>query len=90
MAIMSARLPLPTPLSHALVAFTVEFDNEAERQMSHRTTRHGASAGSSHGPWLVSMVMWSNCMRFVTEKEVTVRELEVLARATTNLPGMQR
>ena len=26
---MGARLPLPTLLSHALVAFTVEFDNEA-------------------------------------------------------------
>lgn len=58
--------------------------------MSHRTTRHGASAGSPHGPWLVSMVMWSNCMRFVTEKGIPVRELEVLARTTTNLPGMQR
>ena len=87
---MGARLSLPTLLSHALVAVTVEFDNEAERQISHRTTTHGASTGSPHGPWLVSMVMWSNCMRFVTQKGVPVRELEVLARTTTNLLGMQR
>jgi hypothetical protein len=53
---MDGRLPLPTLLSHALVAFTIEFDNESERQMGHRATRHG-SADSLHAPWLVSLVM---------------------------------
>jgi hypothetical protein len=33
---MAAGLPLPTLLSQALVAFTIEFDNEFERQMPHR------------------------------------------------------
>jgi DNA-binding MarR family transcriptional regulator len=90
MAVMGAGLPLPTLLSHTLVAFTIEFDNEAERQMRHRTTRHGASAGSWPAPWLVSMVMWSNCMRFVGKEGVPVCELERLARTKTNLPGMER
>ena len=90
MAAMGVRLPLPTLLSYTLVAFTIEFDNEAERQMRHRTTRHGASAGSGPAPWLVSMVMWSNCMRFVGKEGVPVCELERLARTKTNLPGMER
>jgi hypothetical protein len=55
---MNGRLPLPTLLSHALVAFTIEFDNEFEHRVPHRTTNHG-STGSRSSPWLVSMVMWS-------------------------------
>ena len=87
---MGEPLPLPALLSHALVAFTIEFDNEYERRMPHWTTRQGKSAGALHAPWLVSMVMWSNCMCFVSEAGVTVRELERLARTKTNLPGMER
>jgi hypothetical protein len=87
---MDGRLPLPTLLSHALAAFTIEFDNESERQMLHRTTRHGSTTSSLHAPWLVSLVMWSNCMQFVTEEGVPIRELERRARTTTNLAGMQR
>src|SRR5580700_1622638 len=80
------RLPLPTLLSHVLVAFIIEFDNEFEHWMPHSTTRHG-SAG---GPWLVSMAMWSNCMRFVGDEGVTVGDLERLAGTKTNLNGMER
>ena len=87
---MDRRLPLPTLLSHALVAFTVEFDNESEHQLPHRTTNRRSTAGSLHGPWLVSLVMWLNCMRFVDQKGVTVGELEQLARTRTNLNGMER
>jgi DNA-binding MarR family transcriptional regulator len=82
--------PLSTLLSQVLVAFTIEFDNEFERQMPHRTTNHGSTAGSRPVPWLVSLVMWSNCMKFVGEGGVSVRELEDLARTKTNLNGMQR
>jgi len=64
---MGDGLPLATLLSPALVAFTIEFDNEAEPQMAHRTTTHGSThgstAGSHQGPWLVSLAMWENCMR---------------------------
>jgi DNA-binding MarR family transcriptional regulator len=87
---MHDRLPLPTLLSHALVAFTIEFDNESEYRMPHRTTNHGATTGSLHAPWLVSLVMWLNCMCFVTDEGITVRELERLARMPTNLNGMER
>lgn len=92
---MDRPLPLPTLLSQALVAFTVEFDNEAEHRMPHRTTDHGVNlhglaAGSLRVPFLASMVMWMNCMQFVGADGVTVRELEELARTKTNLNGMER
>ena len=78
-----AGVPLPTLLSQIVVAFTIEFDNEAERQMVHWTTRglakKSAAAQSRHGTWLVSLVMWSNCMRFVGKDGVRVGELEELA-----------
>jgi DNA-binding MarR family transcriptional regulator len=75
---MDGRVPLPTLLSHALVAFTIEFDNEFEHQASHRTTNHGSTTGARHAPWLVSRVMWSNFMRFVPEEGTTIGELKRL------------
>ena len=86
---MDGRLPLSALLSQTLVAFTIEFDNEFEHQMPHRTTNRPAP-GSPAGPWLVSMAMWMNCMRFVPEEGITVRTLEELARTKTNLNGMER
>jgi DNA-binding MarR family transcriptional regulator len=77
---MDDRLPLPALLSHALVAFTIEFDNEFEQQMPHRTTNHG---GLAHTPWLVSMVMWSNFMQFIPEDGIPARELQRLLRKTS-------
>jgi hypothetical protein len=89
MAVMPDRLPLSALLSHALVAYTIEFDNEFEHRMPHRTTEHGRSV-LGDGPWLVSLVMWANCMRFVDEQGLTVGELRRLARTGTNLDGMRR
>lgn len=83
-------LPLSTLLSQVLVAFTIELDNEFERQMPHRTTHFASTGAAQQGPWLVSLVMWSNCMRFVGEQGVRVRDLEALARTKTNLNGMSR
>jgi DNA-binding MarR family transcriptional regulator len=83
-------LPLPALLSQVLVAFIIEFDNEFERQMPHRTTGHGRTQGQGKVPWLVSMAMWSTCMRFVTADGITVGELTRRARTGTNLAGMQR
>ncbi len=85
-----SRLPLSALLSQVLVAFTIEFDNEFEHQMPHRTTKHGAPTDPRYAPWLVSLVMWFNCMQFVGEEGVTVGELQYLARTETNLAGMQR
>jgi DNA-binding MarR family transcriptional regulator len=84
------RLPLPTLLSFALVAYTIEFDNEAEHQLPHRTTRHGPTAGSGAKPWLASLAMWSNCMKFIGPDGVQLGDLERLARTRTNLDGMRR
>ena len=55
--------------------FTIEFDNEFEHQVPHRTTNHGATAGSRHVPWLVSRVMWSNFLQFVDADGTTIRDL---------------
>jgi hypothetical protein len=49
------RLPLSGLLSQVLVAFTIECDNEFERQMPHRTSNYGSTAGRGAGPWLVSV-----------------------------------
>ncbi len=72
-------------LSHILVAFIIEFDNEFEHRSPHRTTRTGGI-----GPWLTSMAMYSNCMRFVGDQPLTTKELTRVARTHTNLRGMQR
>ncbi len=82
-------LSLASLLSQALVAFTIESDNEAEHRLPHRTTDHGASGGGD-GAWLVSLVMWENCLRHVTDQPITVGELETRARTGTNLDGMRR
>jgi methyltransferase (TIGR00027 family) len=82
-------LSLSALLSQALVAFTIELDNEAEHRLPHRTTNHGV-AGIGAGTWLTSAAMFENCLRFVTDEPITVRELETLARTRTNLDGMRR
>jgi methyltransferase (TIGR00027 family) len=76
-------------LSQALVALTIELDNEAEHRLPHRTTSYGAT-GQGDGAWLVSLAMFENCLRFVTDDPITVGELETLARTGTNLDGMRR
>jgi hypothetical protein len=76
------RLPLPSLLSHGLVAFIIEFDNEFERQMPHRTTNHGSTPGALHAPWFVSMVMWSMFIRYIPDEGIPVRELQLQLRIT--------
>jgi len=88
---MAASLPLPTLLSAVLVAFTIEFDNESEHRMAHWTTRTGKAAAPSGAPWLVSQVMWSNVMRYVTEEGVSVRDLHARSRTSRDsLGGLRR
>jgi hypothetical protein len=88
---MGQQLPLPTLLSQILVAFTIEFDNEAEHRLPHRTTAQGISAADAlYAPWLVSMAMWFNCLQHLGDGPIPLRELERRARTPTNLHGMQR
>jgi DNA-binding MarR family transcriptional regulator len=82
------RLPLPTLLSFALVAFTIEVDNEFEHQLPHRTSI-GPAAKSGRGPWLTSFAMWSNFMQYVAPQGVPLADLEAMARMT-NLAGLTR
>lgn len=72
-------------LSQALIAFTIELDNEWERRMPHRTSDFGGS-----GPWATSLRQWSNFMQWVPADGITVRELERAARAAPQLDGMRR
>jgi DNA-binding MarR family transcriptional regulator len=87
---MESDLPLPTLLSSVLVAFTVEFDNEAEHRMPHRTTTGGPARGAD-GTWLVSQVMWSNVMQYVDDDGVGLQDLHARARTTRDsLAGLER
>jgi len=87
-AVLVAEVGLSGLLSQALVAFTIEFDNEAERQLPHRTT-WGPAAGSSRGPWLVSLTMWANFLRFLSPDGVPLRDVADLV-PLVNLPGLER
>jgi len=66
---------LSSLLSQTLVAFTIEFDNEFEHRVPHRTTRHGPNTASRALPWLVSMVMWLKFLRFVPLEGIPLRDL---------------
>ncbi|MGD1050572.1 MAG: hypothetical protein ABR947_05830 [Solirubrobacteraceae bacterium] len=86
---MTGQRSLPTLLSQALVAFTIEFDNESARRSPHRTTAGRQAGERGRGPWLVSLVMWANFMRFVGERGRPLRDLAEQARMT-NLKGLLR
>jgi methyltransferase (TIGR00027 family) len=91
---VAGRLPLSALLSHALVAFTIETDNEAEHRMPHRTRDHGLTPGApADAPWQTSLVMWANCLRHVPaapDGGITVAAMRRAARTGTNLDGMRR
>ena len=88
---VTSRLPVSALLSQALVGYTIEFDNEAEHRLPHRTQDHGRSPGApADAPWLTSLVMWANCLRHVPEAGITVAGLRRQARTGTNLDGMRR
>src|SRR5688500_12510660 len=76
--------PLSTLLSHVLVAYTIELDNEFERRFE--------EAGG--GARVVSVVMWSNFLRFVDDG-IAVGQLADAAglqkgRMLSTLGGMER
>ena len=77
---MDGRPPLSTLLSHALVAFIIEFDNEFEHQTPHRTTDYGSTPGAFHPPFLLSMVMWTKFLQFIPEEGISVRDFQARAQ----------
>ncbi len=88
--VVDQHLPLSALLSQTLVAFIIEADNEFEHRMHHRTTLQKSTTEQLRGPWLTSLAMWSNCLRYVGEEGVPVQCLPQLARTETNMHGMQR
>ena len=84
---MASSALLSALLSQLLVASTIEFDNEAERRIPHRTAR-GLAAGRA-GLWLVSQPMWANFLRFVDGTTLPLAELSGPVRMT-NLGGLRR
>jgi methyltransferase (TIGR00027 family) len=86
-----ASLPLSALLSQALVAFTIEADNETGHRLPHRTQDYGLAPGAPRGaPWLTSLLMYANCLRHLPDAGITVAELRHRARTGTNLDGMRR
>lgn len=76
-------------LSQALVAHTIELDNEFEHRMPHRTTV--GRQPRAHGPWLTSYAMWCNCLRVLGDEDgLRFGELVRRAGTETNLAGMHR
>lgn len=71
--------PLSALLSQILVAFTVEFDNEFERQM--------AEAGDPGAR--LSLVVWANLLRFVGGGAIAVRDLAAQAMARESVVRFQ-
>jgi hypothetical protein len=70
-----------------LVAYTIETDNEVEHRMPHRTATGPAVSGS--GPWLVSLPMWANFLRFIPNDGVPLSDIQGLSRIV-KLKGLQR
>jgi DNA-binding MarR family transcriptional regulator len=88
---VTSGLPLPTLLSPALVAFTIEFDNEVEHRLAHKTTVAGPSEPANRGPWLTSQVMWSNVLQYLDDDGICVGELQARARTKRiSLAGLRR
>lgn len=82
--------PLVALLSAALVAFTIEADDQFEQRMPHRTTVGGRVGEGPFHPWLVSLVMWTNALRHIPPDGIAAQRLESVARTRTNLPGLER
>jgi hypothetical protein len=78
-------VPLSTPLSQLLIAFTIEFDNELDHRLMEADLGHRLP---------ISMVMWLNFLRFVGDG-ITVAELPEASgipksRTLSTLGGMER
>jgi hypothetical protein len=68
-------LPLPTLLSHALVAITIEADHLFECRMPHCTSESRKRGEPIAGPWLISMPFWANGLKHVEPDGMTVGAL---------------
>ncbi len=83
-------------LSRLLVACTIELDNEFEQHMPHRTALFGpggpepvlpSSGRPFRAPWLASIAMWQNGLRYVPAEGVPASSLRGLG---AKISGLQR
>lgn len=70
--------PLSTKLSFALVAFTIECDNEFERALL-GGQRFAAWKANKPPVFLISLAMWANYLRHLAESPIAAHELAALA-----------
>jgi DNA-binding MarR family transcriptional regulator len=80
-------LALPSLLAQLLVAYTIECDIEFEHHLPHRTAMDGRGRGT--GPWLISMPMWANFLRYLPADGVARGPLTPLS-GLVNLDGLVR
>ncbi len=73
------------PRSRLLIAFTVEFDDEFEQRMPHRTAR-GPAAHSGRGPWLISQPFWADFLQYASGPTLVAS----LPGDLVNVPGLKR
>lgn len=78
---VTSSLRLSTLLSRVLVAFTIELDNQWERQLL-----------ESKRPriFLLSLVMWANYLRLIPPGGIAADRLEKLAQHKVDLNGLTR
>jgi hypothetical protein len=81
---MASAVPISTLLSHALIAFTIELDNEFERRFEE----------SGGGARCTSFVMWANLLRFVGDGIAVGELIEAVglqkARMLSPIGGLER
>jgi hypothetical protein len=75
-----SQTPLTTLLSWVWVAHTIEVDNMFEAMSSELVGRH----------FRISLPMWTNALRFISEDGITIDELQMRARAASNIGGLER
>jgi DNA-binding MarR family transcriptional regulator len=94
--VLLPEIALSEMLSKLLVAYTIEYDNEFEHAIPHRTAMFGEggpepTATDSGEPvrrlWQASLAMWSNFMRYVPPDGVPVAQIDQLP---ANRPGLER
>lgn len=74
-----------------LVAYTIEADGEFEASMPHRTALSRSIGERPNGPWLISLAMWENFLRYVPEVGISLAELSArVGIRTLQTAGMTR
>jgi hypothetical protein len=76
----STHTPLTALLSWVWIAYVIEVDNAFEALSAQRTGRH----------FRISLPMWANGLRLISDNGIAVDELRRLAGAACNLGGLER